>query len=35
MLVKEDFTAGVAEDINREEVVDEPWQSVGEACVGG
>jgi hypothetical protein len=35
MLVEEDFAAGVAEDSDREEVVDEAGQSVGEACVGG
>jgi hypothetical protein len=35
MLVEEDFAAGIAEDSDREEVVDEAGQSVGEACVGG
>jgi len=35
VLVEEDFAAGVAEDSDQEEVVDETWQSVGEACVGG
>ena len=34
MLVEEDFAAGIAVDSNREEVVDEAGQLVGEACVG-
>jgi len=35
MLVEEDFAAGIAEDSDQEEVVDEAGQSVGEACIGG
>ena len=35
MLVEEDFAAGIAEDSDREEVVDEAGQSVGKACIGG
>ena len=34
MLVEEDVAAGIAEDSDREEVVDEAGQSVGEACFG-
>ena len=33
MFVEENFAAGIAEDSDREEVVDEAGQSVGEACV--
>ena len=35
MFVEENFAAGIAEDCDREEVVDEAGQSVSEACVGG
>ena len=35
MLMEEDFAAGIAEDGDRDEVVDEAGQLVGEACVGG
>jgi hypothetical protein len=35
MFVEENFAAGIAEDCDREEVVDEVRQSMGEACVGG
>ena len=35
MFVEENFAAGIAEDSDREEVVDEAGQSVGEACVCG
>ena len=35
VLMEEDFAAGVAEDGDREEVVDKAGQSVGEACIGG
>jgi hypothetical protein len=33
--MEEDFAAGIAEDGDQDEVVDEAGQSVGEACVGG
>ena len=35
MFVEENFAAGIAEDCDREEVVDEARQSMGEACIGG
>ena len=35
VLVEEDFASGIAEDGNKEEIVEEAGQSVGEACIGG
>jgi hypothetical protein len=35
VFVKENFTAGIAEDCDREEVVYKARQSMGEACCGG
>ena len=35
VLVEEDFTAGIAEGCDREEVVDEARQAMGEACISG
>jgi hypothetical protein len=34
VFVEEDFTSGIAEDGDQEEVVDEAGQLVGETCVG-
>jgi len=33
VLLEEDFAADIAEDGDREEVVDKAGQSVGEACI--
>jgi hypothetical protein len=35
VFIEEDFAAGVAEDGDQEEVVDEAGKSVGEPCVVG
>jgi len=35
MFVEENFAAGIAEDCDQEDVVDEARQLMGEACVGG
>ena len=35
VLMEEDFAASIAEDSNREEVVDKAGQSVGKACIVG